>query len=257
MDQTLTSSDKHLMLEIGEWWFGPNPPTNTVSSPVVSPLQASQPSLRIVIPSAKPRSFVDLLTPLLFFNTPTEETIANDWRSSESCPTSAGSDSTLFSNSEFPPLPPEIKSMLSLKTLDDATPSFLDRNFEFDKTSSSGVMQPVRAGGSVALPSSPVEKRDLSSSLYKGIDISGCQITKKPCVYKRRGSVTIYTCSFEGCTRSFDRSFNLRAHFSTHLRMKPFKCAGCDTEFTRRFDVKRHQSASLECCGFEILVADA
>ncbi|KAJ3069917.1 hypothetical protein HDU98_007044 [Podochytrium sp. JEL0797] len=88
-------------------------------------------------------------------------------------------------------------------------------------------------------------------SLYRNVDISNCKTTKK---VLRRGSVTIFSCPYEDCNRSFDRSFNLRAHYSTHLGMKLFSCQGCDKKFTRRFDVKRHQHDKSPCFGCDILV---
>ncbi|KAI9336378.1 hypothetical protein BDR26DRAFT_865022, partial [Obelidium mucronatum] len=107
-------------------------------------------------------------------------------------------------------------------------------------------------------PTSPIDRKPSGKSrsnslgsLYKDIDISACKKTKTP---GRRGSVTIFSCPFPDCSRSFDRSFNLRAHYSTHLGMKFFTCEGCSKKFTRRFDVKRHQSANSCCTGFDILV---
>ncbi|KAJ3071641.1 hypothetical protein HDU98_005000 [Podochytrium sp. JEL0797] len=93
------------------------------------------------------------------------------------------------------------------------------------------------------------------TSLYKSIDISHCKKSKKTNSQHLRGaSVTLFSCPYEGCTRAFDRSFNLRAHFSTHLGMKLFMCEGCKKQFTRRFDVKRHQTGVCE--GFEILLCN-
>ncbi|KAJ3234366.1 hypothetical protein HDU81_001474 [Chytriomyces hyalinus] len=70
----------------------------------------------------------------------------------------------------------------------------------------------------------------------------------------RRNSKTcppIFKCPFPACCKTFNRSFNLRAHYATHLGTKSFSCGGCEKKFTRRFDVKRHQSSG-PCVGHEI-----
>ncbi|KAJ3399805.1 hypothetical protein HDU80_007565 [Chytriomyces hyalinus] len=60
-----------------------------------------------------------------------------------------------------------------------------------------------------------------------------------------------FKCPFPACCKTFNRSFNLRAHYATHLGTKSFSCGGCAKKFTRRFDVKRHQSSG-PCVGHEI-----
>ncbi|KAJ3057810.1 hypothetical protein HDU98_006051, partial [Podochytrium sp. JEL0797] len=161
-------------------------------------MPAPQPNLRIVIPSSKPlqQYLQPLATPRLEspLQTPTDEWIAKDWPLFELCPNSAGSDSTLFSNCDFPP---HAMSEPSLNLLDDQCLSFLDLNFDCDETNSNEGKQPTNTP-KATVPPSPARRRDRSNSLYKDIDISGCQVTKKPCAHKRRGSVTIYSCPFDG-----------------------------------------------------------
>ncbi|KAF9323117.1 hypothetical protein BG006_001746 [Podila minutissima] len=52
----------------------------------------------------------------------------------------------------------------------------------------------------------------------------------------------MHPCTFEGCSKSFTRAFNLRSHLNTHNGERPHKCPeeGCDWDFVRRHDLDRH-----------------
>lgn len=47
-------------------------------------------------------------------------------------------------------------------------------------------------------------------------------------------------CPFPGCSKVFNRSFNLKSHFKTHSGEKPYICLHCDQCFARNHDLKRH-----------------
>ncbi|KAG0329323.1 hypothetical protein BGZ99_002604, partial [Dissophora globulifera] len=52
----------------------------------------------------------------------------------------------------------------------------------------------------------------------------------------------MHPCTFEGCTKSFTRAFNLRSHLNTHNGERPHRCPepGCEWDFVRRHDLDRH-----------------
>lgn len=53
-----------------------------------------------------------------------------------------------------------------------------------------------------------------------------------------------YDCPIEGCNKTFNRSYNYRAHMETHSanRVYPFDCPveNCDKRFRRKTDLQRH-----------------
>ena len=50
-----------------------------------------------------------------------------------------------------------------------------------------------------------------------------------------------YVCTHQNCGREFvKKSKNTRAHYLTHLNIRPFQCRECNATFTRRLDCKRH-----------------
>ncbi|KAI9204367.1 uncharacterized protein BJ171DRAFT_581948 [Polychytrium aggregatum] len=53
-----------------------------------------------------------------------------------------------------------------------------------------------------------------------------------------------YTCTHDGCGKSFTRRFNLETHVKTHdlNRPRPFRCELCSQSFVRPHDLERHYS---------------
>ncbi|KAI8900946.1 hypothetical protein BC833DRAFT_511575, partial [Globomyces pollinis-pini] len=52
-----------------------------------------------------------------------------------------------------------------------------------------------------------------------------------------------FTCSFEGCGKSYTRLFTLKLHIKTiHENIKPYKCTfdDCTLSFSRRHNLIRH-----------------
>ncbi|KAL1920960.1 uncharacterized protein VTP21DRAFT_11595 [Calcarisporiella thermophila] len=51
-----------------------------------------------------------------------------------------------------------------------------------------------------------------------------------------------YSCSVEGCDKTFTRPYNLKSHLRTHTAEKPFECnhPGCGKKFARLHDRNRH-----------------
>lgn len=68
--------------------------------------------------------------------------------------------------------------------------------------------------------------------------------TNSPQVTSTTTSETTYDCPVEGCNKTFNRSYNYRAHMETHSanRVYPFDCPieNCDKRFRRKTDLQRH-----------------
>ncbi|ORX88621.1 hypothetical protein K493DRAFT_319353 [Basidiobolus meristosporus CBS 931.73] len=54
-----------------------------------------------------------------------------------------------------------------------------------------------------------------------------------------------YICSYQGCSKSFARKFNLNVHQRSHFPdlARPFKCSECPKAFGRKHDLTRHLAA--------------
>ncbi|KAJ3330549.1 hypothetical protein HDU76_005416 [Blyttiomyces sp. JEL0837] len=62
-----------------------------------------------------------------------------------------------------------------------------------------------------------------------------------------------FYCPYDGCGRSFNRRFNLQAHYATHLGVRSFSCPCCGRWFSRRYDMKRHVRTHGEDVAVKVL----
>ncbi len=56
------------------------------------------------------------------------------------------------------------------------------------------------------------------------------------------GSGELKRCPFPGCSKLFERSYNLNSHLKIHVMEKPYQCKECESSFTRGHDLKRHMN---------------
>ena len=51
----------------------------------------------------------------------------------------------------------------------------------------------------------------------------------------------IFSCTFPGCTKQFNKPTNLKSHARIHNTERSFVCTDCGSAFRRSHDLKRHQ----------------
>lgn len=56
----------------------------------------------------------------------------------------------------------------------------------------------------------------------------------------------LYCCPWTGCSKVFNRFYNLRSHYRIHSGEKPFTCNYCEASFARNHDLKRHVRIHLK-----------
>ncbi|KAI8354143.1 hypothetical protein EDC96DRAFT_516976 [Choanephora cucurbitarum] len=57
----------------------------------------------------------------------------------------------------------------------------------------------------------------------------------------QRKSASLFRCTYEGCEKTFTRTYNLKSHLRTHTDQKPFVCCKCPKAFARQHDRNRHE----------------
>ncbi|KAI8372113.1 hypothetical protein BD560DRAFT_395200 [Blakeslea trispora] len=89
-----------------------------------------------------------------------------------------------------------------------------------------------------SLSSSMSSSMSSPSSCFSTLSSFTNAIEEKPIQKK---SASLFRCTYEGCEKTFTRTYNLKSHLRTHTDQKPFACCKCSKAFARQHDRNRHE----------------
>ena len=97
-------------------------------------------------------------------------------------------------------------------------------------------------GGLSAGSSIPSASRSSSKNAANSGNQSTVPLKKRGRRRWGKKKVTIHTCNYEGCNKTYTKSSHLKAHLRTHTGEKPYTCSwkGCGWKFARSDELTRH-----------------